>query len=327
MSARQQFIPGGGGGAAAAAANARPSTARTNTPALRPSQDTPGGSNRPLNIDNFPRKGSGSQKLLSILDNTKDKSHSTPLRRLNTSTTNVHAPRPVLPSQSISPALVNHGEDLPVKKAHTSRNFFAGDMFPPAPLAQSESSSRLVAKRNHAEYDDEQEGDDSYEFGYSTSKRYKADNVRSLLSRSRSSFDVAQNEIQYPTDNLAAQASSPMSARHSDYQHDGSRRTHSPQPRSGHLEKSLLDAEREPSQSASQAVSEVGALQKILGCDPDLYVETHLETYNSLAEKWKTCTPEEWIAGADGQIAQFRDVCSLTPWQLSWISMSRFSIS
>lgn len=181
MSARQQFIPGGGGGASSARPLSR-STARTNTPALRPSQDTPGGSHRVLNIDNFQRKGSASQKLLSLpFDSTKDKSHSTLARRINTSAANLHAPRPVLPPQSLSPVLINNDEEAMTKKAHTSRSFFAGDLFPSAQLVQSEpSSTRPVAKRSRAEYDDEQEGDISYEFGYPNSKRYKTDNVRSL---------------------------------------------------------------------------------------------------------------------------------------------------
>lgn len=45
---------------------------------------------------------------------------------------------------------------------------------------------------------------------------------------------------------------------------------------------------------------ELGTLDKLLGCDTDAYIEEHMETYERAMNKWRDCSMEEWIAGADG---------------------------
>ncbi|KAK0440180.1 uncharacterized protein EV420DRAFT_1486007 [Desarmillaria tabescens] len=43
-----------------------------------------------------------------------------------------------------------------------------------------------------------------------------------------------------------------------------------------------------------------GALDKLLGRDANIFVEEHMDSYEALIElKWKNCTMDEWIAGAD----------------------------
>ena len=40
---------------------------------------------------------------------------------------------------------------------------------------------------------------------------------------------------------------------------------------------------------------------RLLGCSVDDFVEEHAERYQAAVERWKNCTMEEWIAGADGR--------------------------
>jgi len=42
-------------------------------------------------------------------------------------------------------------------------------------------------------------------------------------------------------------------------------------------------------------------LDKLLGCDTDTYIEEHMETYQRAVSRWRECSMEEWIAGADGK--------------------------
>jgi hypothetical protein len=41
-------------------------------------------------------------------------------------------------------------------------------------------------------------------------------------------------------------------------------------------------------------------LDKLLGCDTDAYIEEHMEKYERAVNRWRECSMEEWIAGADG---------------------------
>jgi hypothetical protein len=43
-----------------------------------------------------------------------------------------------------------------------------------------------------------------------------------------------------------------------------------------------------------------GTLDKLLGCDTDAYIEDHMEEYERAVNRWRECSMEEWIAGADG---------------------------
>ena len=38
----------------------------------------------------------------------------------------------------------------------------------------------------------------------------------------------------------------------------------------------------------------------------DEFIEEHAEQYERAVERWKNCTMEEWIAGADGGCCVFR---------------------
>ena len=49
----------------------------------------------------------------------------------------------------------------------------------------------------------------------------------------------------------------------------------------------------------------LGTLDKLLGCDTGAYVEAHMETYERAVNKWRECSMEEWIAGADGMSCTF----------------------
>lgn len=65
-----------------------------------------------------------------------------------------------------------------------------------------------------------------------------------------------------------------------------------------------------------------GALDKLLGRDANVFVEEHMDNYEVLIEKWKNCTMDEWIAGADSEhsyiamhrvaLSRFHPICLLT---------------
>jgi len=42
------------------------------------------------------------------------------------------------------------------------------------------------------------------------------------------------------------------------------------------------------------------ALDRLLGCDTDAYVEQHMDKYEQAMSRWRNCSMEEWEAGADG---------------------------
>ncbi|KAJ3789869.1 hypothetical protein GGU10DRAFT_304178 [Lentinula aff. detonsa] len=47
------------------------------------------------------------------------------------------------------------------------------------------------------------------------------------------------------------------------------------------------------------------ALDKLLGCQAHVYIEDHMEKYEQLATKWKDCSMEEWVKGADEIMAKY----------------------
>ncbi|KAJ3799388.1 hypothetical protein GGU11DRAFT_743401 [Lentinula aff. detonsa] len=47
------------------------------------------------------------------------------------------------------------------------------------------------------------------------------------------------------------------------------------------------------------------ALDKLLGCQAHVYIEDHMEKYEQLAMKWKDCSMEEWVKGADEIMAKY----------------------
>jgi hypothetical protein len=52
--------------------------------------------------------------------------------------------------------------------------------------------------------------------------------------------------------------------------------------------------------SPPQATPELRPLEKLLGCDPDVYVKGHMDVYDEMINRWTNCTIEEWKAGAGG---------------------------
>ncbi|KAF9068666.1 hypothetical protein BDP27DRAFT_773663 [Rhodocollybia butyracea] len=44
------------------------------------------------------------------------------------------------------------------------------------------------------------------------------------------------------------------------------------------------------------------ALDKLLGCHADAYIEDHTDKYEHLTAKWRDCSMEEWMHGADGKV-------------------------
>jgi hypothetical protein len=42
-------------------------------------------------------------------------------------------------------------------------------------------------------------------------------------------------------------------------------------------------------------------LDKLLGCDTDAFIEEHTEKYERAVNRWRECSMEEWMAGADGK--------------------------
>ncbi|KAE9406721.1 hypothetical protein BT96DRAFT_933916 [Gymnopus androsaceus JB14] len=47
------------------------------------------------------------------------------------------------------------------------------------------------------------------------------------------------------------------------------------------------------------------ALDKLLGCQVDAYIEDHMEKYEQLAAKWRDCSMEEWVKGGDEIMAKY----------------------
>ncbi|KAG6918421.1 hypothetical protein DXG01_014600 [Tephrocybe rancida] len=59
------------------------------------------------------------------------------------------------------------------------------------------------------------------------------------------------------------------------------------------------------SDGGHMAVDIPGGLDKILGCGVNAYAEEHAEQYERAAQRWKDCTMEDWVAGADEQAARY----------------------
>ncbi|PPQ83487.1 hypothetical protein CVT25_006976 [Psilocybe cyanescens] len=49
-------------------------------------------------------------------------------------------------------------------------------------------------------------------------------------------------------------------------------------------------------------------LAKLLGQDPDIYVQQHMQVYDQLVSKWTDCTMAEWVAGANEVASQYHKV-------------------
>ncbi|KAF8872588.1 hypothetical protein BD779DRAFT_332767 [Infundibulicybe gibba] len=50
------------------------------------------------------------------------------------------------------------------------------------------------------------------------------------------------------------------------------------------------------------------AIDRLLGCDSGAYIEDHWEKYEQAVAKWKNCSMDEWIAGADDIVARYAKI-------------------
>ncbi|KAJ4467418.1 hypothetical protein C8J55DRAFT_565279 [Lentinula edodes] len=50
------------------------------------------------------------------------------------------------------------------------------------------------------------------------------------------------------------------------------------------------------------------ALDKLLGCQADAYIEDHMQKYEQLTTKWKECSMEEWVKGADEIMVKYSKI-------------------
>ncbi|KAF8902157.1 hypothetical protein CPB85DRAFT_1322046 [Mucidula mucida] len=276
MSARQPFVPSGGA--------IRPaSRAAPNKPSFNPDRSNPlhtdKPSDTPLNLQNLMKKKShksGSRRD----DNTLPAFP----RRLQTSTPNILSPRPVLPPQSMSPLFDPKAPSPSAdpKETHISASFTSTESFASpdhSKFIQSQSGSRLPSKRSRNDFeDDHQGGGYPYDVAYANAKRYRLDD---------------DENSKYANSNFSpSRMSSPLAPNYEP----------SPQARAfpRHRQVEEPQYEQQPlSQNNSQTQQQGGALNKLLGRDADLFVEEHTENYEILTEKWKNCTMDEWVAGAD----------------------------
>lgn len=81
-----------------------------------------------------------------------------------------------------------------------------------------------------------------------------------------------------------------------------------------HLDKNLRSPSQSPqdlaSYSARDISSQPGALQELLGVDPDAYVKKHMDAYSKMAQRFSDCTINEWISVADGMLL-IKSLCVL----------------
>ncbi|KAJ3773756.1 hypothetical protein FB446DRAFT_771560 [Lentinula raphanica] len=62
------------------------------------------------------------------------------------------------------------------------------------------------------------------------------------------------------------------------------------------------------SNESNVSVGRGDALDKLLGCQADAYIEEHIEKYEQLVTKWKECSMEDWVKGADEIMAKYTKI-------------------
>lgn len=58
------------------------------------------------------------------------------------------------------------------------------------------------------------------------------------------------------------------------------------------------------SNESNDGVKGGATLDKLLGCQVDVYVDDHMAKYDQLTTKWKDATLEDWVKGSDGKLAE-----------------------
>ncbi|KAK0222812.1 hypothetical protein EDD85DRAFT_244999 [Armillaria nabsnona] len=322
MSARQPFVPMGARPASRAAHHNAPAPPKSvfapdRTNPLHSNADSNGKSNStpPLNIQNLMKKKSlvpgrnstpAPGRRVSTSEHTVEKEKG-PLsgfpRRVQTSTPNIVAPHPLPLPLSMSPLYA--GADLAAKATESSQphtlqsptekdghiptSFAVPDVsftspvklntkFQHKPQPQSGGPQRENDNRNKRSRSESAEDEATYaydiDYGSGQNKRYKMD-----------------GPDKYPGSFSPAPVSSPL--RHSEYRNSP---TSSSRGYRQHADNESFH-DYDPN-TLSQGNNE-GALDKLLGRDANVFVEEHMDNYEVLIEKWKNCTMDEWIAGAD----------------------------
>ncbi|KAJ3843364.1 hypothetical protein F5878DRAFT_528063 [Lentinula raphanica] len=62
------------------------------------------------------------------------------------------------------------------------------------------------------------------------------------------------------------------------------------------------------SNESNMSVGRGDALDKLLGCQADAYIEEHIAKYEQLVTKWKECSMEDWVKGADEIMAKYTKI-------------------
>ncbi|KAG6861622.1 hypothetical protein C0995_014061 [Termitomyces sp. Mi166 len=144
-------------------------------------------------------------------------------------------------------------------------------------------ASPLLLKRSHPDSElDSEHRKDSNDF-----KRYRKEDdgynqrAKSITSHLSSPDTVSVHSL--------TQRHTPDHLTHSTYEHS-------------HQPMSPMDGNGNYSMTNNS-----GGLTQLLGCEVDAYVEEYAEQYERAVERWKNCSMEEWIAGAEGE--ESYDVC------------------
>ncbi|GLB44797.1 hypothetical protein LshimejAT787_1801340 [Lyophyllum shimeji] len=170
-----------------------------------------------------------------------------------------------------------------------------------------------LPKRSHAHLAD----DADHQPASGDYKRY-----RNEAENRRSSFFIpAQNVYNQQAKSIASHPSSP--GKHSAHSpnHNRSPEVLENEPRSSHQHRPpLTPPDNEHVRQDSYFYHNHAALyqqtandgprplDKLLGCDVDIFVEEHADQYERAAARWKQSTMAEWVAGADEQVARYSKI-------------------
>ena len=150
----------------------------------------------------------------------------------------------------------------------------------------------LLLKRSHPD----SELDPEHLNGGVDFKRYKKEDVRKFLRVTRrAKFSTYQDGYNQGLKSVASHLSSPETV---------SVRSVNPNHTPEHATPLSYEHSHRPMSPMNDNchcfANNSGGLTRLLGCDVDAYVEDHEEKYERCVERWKGCTIEEWITGAEG---------------------------
>ncbi|KAG7444757.1 uncharacterized protein BT62DRAFT_1077522 [Guyanagaster necrorhizus] len=224
-------------------------------------------------------------------------------RRVQTSTPNIVAPHPLPMSLPMFPLFA--GADLAVKATdpshpHTLQSPTEKDPHIPTSFAVPDVSFASPVKPNTKfQHKSQPHPGGPYRANENRSKRSRSElGEDDLMYAYDTGYGSGQNKrykMDGPDKHPGSFSPDPLSSpmRHSEYRNSptSSSRGHRQHPGN----ESFHDYE---THTLSQGNNE-GTLDKLLGRDANLFVEEHMDNYEVLMEKWKNCTIDEWVAGAD----------------------------